>query len=339
MKLLKKMMQVALATFFFGLLATNTVFADTTGGQFVDKDNRKYYVKDDHKAIYWHKIDGKTYYFGDKGEMVVGWQYIEISGTGYRDNLLDNQPVNEIGLQQKWYYFSSDGALLEQTDKQVLEAKTSENTGKVYGEQYPPSPEKRTYYFDNNYAVKTGWIYEDGNWYYLNKLGISGDDSYNPLPIGEVAKGWTQDFHVTFGIDRSKPAPWYYLDPTTGIMQTGWQHLGNKWYYLRSSGAMATGWYQVDSSWYYLDAENGDMKTGWQYLGNKWYYLRSSGAMATGWYQVGSTWYYLHASNGDMKTGWFQVNGKWYYAYSSGALAVNTTVEGYSVNYNGEWVQ
>jgi len=111
-------------------------------------------------------------------------------------------------------------ALLEQTDKQVLEAKTSENTGKVYGEQYTPSAEKRTYYFDNHYAVKTGWTYEDGNWYYLNKLGISGDDSYNPLPIGEVAKGWTQDFHVTFGIDRSKPAPWYYLDPTTAAMQT-----------------------------------------------------------------------------------------------------------------------
>ena len=64
---------------------------------------------------------------------------------------------------KKWYYFSSDGALLEQTDKQVLEAKTSENTGKVYGEQYPPSPEKRTYYFDNNYAVKTGWTYEDSS--------------------------------------------------------------------------------------------------------------------------------------------------------------------------------
>ena len=52
-----------------------------------------------------------------------------------------------------------------------------------------------------------------------------------------------------------------------------------------------------------------------------------------------STWYYLNASNGDMKIGWFQVNGKWYYAYNSGALAVNTTVDGYSVNYNGEWVQ
>ncbi|VLB37319.1 choline-binding protein Cbp9 [Streptococcus pneumoniae] len=339
MKLLKKMMPIALAVFFFGLLATSTVFADTMGGRFVDKDNRKYYVKDDHKAIYWHKIDGKTYYFGDIGEMVVGWQYLEIHGTGYRDDLFDNRPVFEIDLQEKWYYFGQDGALLEQTDKQVLEAKTSENTGKVYGEQYPLSAEKRTYYFDNNYAVKTGWIYEDGNWYYLNKLGNFGDDSYNPLPIGEVAKGWTQDFHVTIDIDRSKPAPWYYLDPETGIMRTGWQYLGNNWYYLRSSGAMATGWYQEGTTWYYLDQPNGDMKTGWQYLGNKWYYLRSSGAMVTGWYQDGLTWYYLNTGNGDMKTGWFQVNGNWYYAYSSGALAVNTTVDGYYVNYNGEWVR
>ena len=54
----EKMMQVALATFFFGLLATNTVFR-IPQVEFVDKDNRKYYVKDDHKAIYWHKIDGK----------------------------------------------------------------------------------------------------------------------------------------------------------------------------------------------------------------------------------------------------------------------------------------
>ena len=339
MKLLKKTMQVGLTAIFFGLLATNTVFADTTGGQFVDKDNRKYYVKDDHKAIYWHKIDGKTYYFGGKGEMVVGWQYIEIPGTGYRDNLFDNHGVKEIGLQQKWFYFDPDGALLEQQEKQVLEAKSSDNTGKVYGEKYNPSAEKRAYYFDDDYALKTGWIYEDGHWYYLNKLGNSNDDSSYPLPIGEIAKGWTQDFHVTFGIDRSKPAPWYYLDPETGIMQTGWQYLGNKWYYLRSSGAMATGWYQDGSSWYYLDAENGDMKTGWASINGYWYYLRSSGAMATGWVQDGSTWYYLNESNGDMKTGWFQVNGKWYYAYSSGALAVNTTVGGYYVNYNGEWVK
>ncbi|CGG24113.1 choline binding protein C [Streptococcus pneumoniae] len=65
-------------------------------------------------------------------------------------------------------------------------------------------------------------------------------------------------------------------------MKTGWQYLGNKWYYLRSSGAMVTGWYQDGSTWYYLDAENGDMKIGWTKVNGKWYYLNSSGAMVTG---------------------------------------------------------
>ena len=306
MKFLKKMMQVGLAVFFFGLLATSTVFADTTGGQFVDKSNRKYYVKDDHKAIYWHKIDGKTYYFGDRGEMVVGWQYLEIPGTGYRDDLFDNQPINEIGLQQKWYYFGQDGVLQEFVGWKQLEIKTKDSVGKEYGEKREDKEEKRyytNYYFNQNHSLETGWLYDQSNWYYLAKTDINGENYIG----GERRAGWIND-----------NSTWYYLDPTTAAMQTGWQYLGNKWYYLRSSGAMATGWYLDGSTWYYLDSQNGDMKTGWIYVGNTWYYLRSSGAMVTGW---------------------FQVNGKWYYAYSSGALAVNTTVGGYYVNYNGEWVQ
>ena len=308
MKFLKKMMQAGLAVFFFCLLATSTVFADTTGGQFVDKDNRKYYIKDDHKAIYWHKIDGKTYYFGDGGEMVVGWQYLEIPGTGYRDNLFDNQPVFEIGLQPKWYYFGQDGALQEFVGWKALEIKTKDSVGKEYGEKREDEDkeEKRyytNYYFNQNHSLETGWLYDQSNWYYLAKTGSSGKDYLG----GERRAGWIND-----------NSTWYYLDTTTDAMQTGWQYLGNKWYYLRSTGAMATGWYLDGSTWYYLDAQNGDMKTGWIYVDNTWYYLRSSGAMVTGW---------------------FQVNGKWYYAYSSGALAVKTTVGGYQVNYNGEWVQ
>ena len=308
MKFLKKMMQAGLAVFFFCLLATSTVFADTTGGQFVDKDNRKYYIKDDHKAIYWHKIDGKTYYFGDGGEMVVGWQYLEIPGTGYRDNLFDNQPVFEIGLQPKWYYFGQDGALQEFVGWKALEIKTKDSVGKEYGEKREDEDkeEKRyytNYYFNQNHSLETGWLYDQSNWYYLAKTGSSGKDYLG----GERRAGWIND-----------NSTWYYLDTTTDAMQTGWQYLGNKWYYLRSTGAMATGWYLDGSTWYYLDAQNGDLKTGWIYVDNTWYYLRSSGAMVTGW---------------------FQVNGKWYYAYSSGALAVNTTVGGYQVNYNGEWVQ
>ena len=59
--------------------------------------------------------------------------------------------------------------------------------------------------------------------------------------------------------------------------------------------------------------------------------------MQTGLLKENGSWYYLDSSVA-MKTGWYQVSGKWYYSYSSGALAVNTTVDGYTVNHNGEWV-
>ena len=59
--------------------------------------------------------------------------------------------------------------------------------------------------------------------------------------------------------------------------------------------------------------------------------------MQTGWLKENGLWYYLDSS-GAMKTGWYQVSGKWYYSYSSGALAVNTTVDGYRLNGDGERV-
>ena len=267
MKKFKIMMQVGLAVFFLGLLATSTVLADTTGGQFVDKDNRKYYIKDDHKAIYWHKIDGKMYYFDDDGEMVVGWQYLEIPGTSYRDDLFDNRPVFEIGLQYKWYYFDQDGVLQEFVGWQQLEVKDSLTVGKKYGEGFegPEVLKLANYYFNEDHSLKTGWLYDQSNWYYLAKTGHLGKDYLG----GERRAGWIND-----------DSTWYYLDPTTGIMQTGWQYLGNKWYYLRSSGAMATSWIKDGSTWYYLHASNGDMKTGWFQVNGKWYYAYSSGALA-----------------------------------------------------------
>ena len=308
MKFLKKMMQVGLAVFFFGLLATSTVFADDSdseGWKFVQENGRTYYKKGELKETYWRVIDGKYYYFDYNGEMVIGWQYIPMPDKGSTIGPYPNGIRLEYMPMSKWYYFNQDGVLQEFVGWQQLELKDSLTVGKKHGEGWegPEVLKLAYYYFDQDHSLKTGWLYDQSNWYYLAKIGSSGKDYLG----GERRAGWIND-----------NSTWYYLDTTTAAMQTGWQYLGNKWYYLRSSGAMATGWYLDGSTWYYLDAQNGDMKTGWIYVDNTWYYLRSSGAMVTGW---------------------FQVNGKWYYAYSSGALAVNTTVGGYQVNYNGEWVQ
>ena len=115
----------------------------------------------------------------------------------------------------------------------------------------------------------------------------------------------------------------------------GWVKENGSWFYLEK-GVKATGWVKDNGTWYYLNAE-GVMQTGWVKDNGTWYYLNGSGAMQTGWVKDNGTWYYLKSS-GAMATGWYQVGGKWYYSYASGALAVNTTVDGYTVNGNGEWV-
>lgn len=272
MKKFKIMMQVVLTVSFFALLATSTVFADdadSEGWQFVQENGRTYYKKGNLKETYWRVIDGKYYYFDPlSGEMVVGWQYIPAPHKGVT---IGPSPRQEIAFRPDWFYFGQDGVLQEFVGKQVLEAKTATNTNKHHGEQYDSPVEKRVYYFEDQrsyHTLKTGWVHDEGHWYYLQKDG-GFDSRINRLTVGELARGWIND-----------DSTWYYLDPTTATMQTGWQYLGNKWYYLRSSGAMATGWYQEGSTWYYLNASNGDMKTGWFQVNGKWYYAYSSGALA-----------------------------------------------------------
>ncbi|CNZ83842.1 N-acetylmuramoyl-L-alanine amidase family protein [Streptococcus pneumoniae] len=269
MKILKKMMQVALATFFFGLLGTSTVFADDSEGwQFVQENGRTYYKKGDLKETYWRVIDGKYYYFDSlSGEMVVGWQYIPFPSKGSTIGPYPNGIRLEGFPKSEWYYFDENGVLQEFVGWQELELKYSLTVGKKHGEGWegPEVLKLAYYYFDQDHYLKTGWLYDQSNWYYLAKTGNSGNKNLG----GERRVGWIND-----------GSAWYYLDSETGIMQTGWKQIGNKWYYLRSSGAMATGWVKDGSIWYYLNASNGDMKTGWFQINGKWYYAYGSGALA-----------------------------------------------------------
>jgi stage II sporulation protein D len=168
------------------------------------------------------------------------------------------------------------------------------------------------YYFDTNGVMKTGWIQDGTKRYYLNENGI-------------MQTGWVQ-----LGTN------WYYF-LSSGEMKTGWIQLGTTWYFLDSNGVMKTDWIKLGADWYYLDS-SGAMKTGWIKLGADWYYLSSSGAMKTGWLQLGSTWYYLNSS-GVMKTGWVQVGSAWYYFYSNGSMAYNTTIQGYKLGPSGAWIR
>lgn len=125
----------------------------------------------------------------------------------------------------------------------------------------------------------------------------------------------------------------------TYVTKFGWnQDKAGNWVYLKDSeGTKATGWVNDNGSWYYL-GQDGVMKKWWVQVEGTWYYLNGSGAMQTGWLQDNGTWYYLEASGAMKANQWFEVGGKWYHVDASGALSVNTTVDGYNVNENGEWV-
>ena len=103
--------------------------------------------------------------------------------------------------------------------------------------------------------------------------------------------------------------------------------------------AAQAAWVQSGSRWWYKHADGSYTTNGWEKINGTWYYFDQAGWMATGWVKDNGTWYYLENSGAMKASQWFEVGGKWYYVNGSGALAVNTTVGGYTVNGNGEWVK
>lgn len=95
-------------------------------------------------------------------------------------------------------------------------------------------------------------------------------------------------------------------------------------------------WVQNNRIWNLVN-EQGTKLTGWQSYNGHWYYLNSDGAMVTGWKQIGFNWYYLN-ENGDMAIGWKQVGSKWYYLNPNGDMAFNTTIQGYTLDASGAWI-
>jgi hypothetical protein len=88
------------------------------------------------------------------------------------------------------------------------------------------------------------------------------------------------------------------------------------------SGGRVTGWVETaDGTRYYLN-QNGDITTGWVNLNNRWYYFNTDDDI----------------KRGAMRTGWIKDNGNWYYLHNNGQMAVSTTIDGYTLGYDGRMI-
>ena len=73
--------------------------------------------------------------------------------------------------------------------------------------------------FNADGRMETGWILsDDGNWYFAHDISDGN--------LGVLSKGWH-----TNSQDNKK----YYLHPNTGHMLTGWQKIGEKYYYFATA--------------------------------------------------------------------------------------------------------
>lgn len=155
-------------------------------------------------------------------------------------------------------------------------------------------------YVSQTGEVQTGWVQDNGSWYYLSEL------------TGEQ-KG-------------------------IGLMQKGFIELNKTVYYFDESGAMKENqWFQTTEGWYYAD-KSGAVKVGeWFQIGNKWYAASKNGTILTNVFLPYKDEYYHFNESGVMSENeWFEVDGNWYYADKSGVILRNTTTpDGYYVNAYG----
>ena len=92
------------------------------------------------------------------------------------------------------------------------------------------------YHFNSHGIMSFGWFLDENqDWYYCN----TEHDGW----LGKMQMGWHYD---------EADKHWYYLNPATGIMQTGWQEINGKWYYFAPTTSANTYEYDsVNERWFY----------------------------------------------------------------------------------------
>ena len=130
-----------------------------------------------------------------------------------------------------------------------------------------------SWYYGNNGKHQTGWVKSGGYWYWLDPandgamqagffsvtdaagstFSFYANDHSTSMPYGAICEnGWVLSsegkwFYAKVGGYLAsgwlfQNGTWYYLDPVTYAVQTGFTTVGGERYFLDSSGAMRTGW-------------------------------------------------------------------------------------------------
>lgn len=212
------------------------------------------------------------------------------------------------------------------------------------------------WYFYENGQLKTGWLYRNGNWYWLDpdRNGRMAENSwftydnnfYYAKGDGAIYKNGFQE------VDGNL----YYFQSWGGIQRNVYLSISGKMYYVQENGIVARGivrtmnghgdlcafddttgaqitqkgWLKKGTSYYWV-REDGVLQTGWLLYDDNWYWFDDNGVMmASGWKEINNNLYYFQSWGGIYKNGFQSIGGNEYYFRSWGGVYRNTffTVKG-----------
>lgn len=204
-------------------------------------------------------VNGALYHFSQSGSMSTGW--FADDGTWYCANATG-------AIRAGWFYYGSNWYWLDPNNNGAMLLGFQTVNGSIY--YLDP---------DSGGALEcNAWIFsQDGSAYYACGSGaivLTGvKDSVGAIKLndaeGKPMVGWYWS---------SAAQTWFYTD-SDGVLQHGWQLIGERWYHLdNESGVMNTGWFRdADRLWYYL-MSSGQMATGWNSIDNGEYFFNAAGA-------------------------------------------------------------
>ncbi|MBS6377728.1 MAG: glucan-binding protein [Clostridium sp.] len=283
-----------------------------------DGDNWYYFgsngkkVEDDSK-----KINGKTYYFNEDGEMRYGWYedngdvfYLGGEDEGWRAEsqwlwlaLPDEDEVDRNGVnfcdddsacsvhcdEEGWYYFGSNGKMYKEAAKKKV-------NGKYY---FFNAHGQMLYEWINNqkYRVSSSSNLVSGNGYTAPGAASSSngilDDNANYQGSSQI---WNMQYSNVVE-DGSRANGWYEIDGSADTGEDG----DTDWYYFDDGEAERA---DAGKDFVTVDGDGADVFRAKIKINGKYFCFNEMGQMQTGLQYIGADHaFYFFDENGYMQTG------------------------------------
>ena len=309
----------------------------------------------------WKYIDGKWYHIGADG-FVGAKGFGEIDGARYYFTSDGSIAVNGWGFSDsgEWYYAypsgalatgdtSIDGVLYHFDEKGILKTGVVEASegydvynangtflGSIKNEGWNLVNGSYYYMKDGKILKDCEYQTEDGARYAFDRDGeMRSNVQYQGKLYGE--SGWAYTGWIY------KSGKWYYADPQTAMLSSGFQTInGNEYYFDKTTYAMLVGDGVIDGQVVRTD-ENGIItvtspKGSWINFADKWYYSDpQTGELCKGLQVIGGVQYYFNETTGEMLIGETAVDGKIIRANENGSATVTEIAANGWSYYSGNY--